>query len=51
MAQCKGCGSRIDYNGYCSACEAEKIKNRNNNYKVLKDKVKYGLFDKKKKEK
>jgi hypothetical protein len=51
MARCKGCGHIINYIGYCSACEAGKIKKRNKNYKVLKDKVKYGLFGKKKKEK
>jgi hypothetical protein len=51
MARCKGCGHIINYDGYCSACEAKKIQNRNKNYKVLKDKVKYGLFGKKKKEK
>jgi len=25
--KCKGCGCLINYDGYCSQCEAEKIKN------------------------
>jgi len=49
--KCKGCGCLINYDGYCSACEAKKIQKRNKKYKVLKDKVKYGLLGKKKKEK
>jgi hypothetical protein len=34
MAAYKGCGCRIDYNGYCSQCEAEKIKKRNKKAKI-----------------
>jgi hypothetical protein len=37
----KGCGCLINYDGYCSQCEAEKIKNRNKKAKIptlIKDK-------------